>query len=196
MTNDPNSTNKKEPNTEESNKVLEFLTPSFNVKDKYQEVKEQQGRKPIKRWLKIVTLILVILTVIISLVSNYTNKAVQNLDESRDIQLDMYEVTKFAVYDNVKSYLSIQTKEDYTELKSTMYVTEGFREELFGSSFNSDDFYGATHVSGVDIQYALEDAKGLTKYYLMLNVTKGDETKQIEMLVFVHSNQIFDILVI
>lgn len=196
MTNHTNDPNNKTPESQESNKVREFLTPSFKVKDRYQEIKQQQGRKPIKRWLKVVTLFLILLTVIILFVSNYTNKAVQRLDEARDVQLDLYESTKLAVLDDISAYLSIQTKEDYTSIKATMNVTEDFRNEIFGNTFDATNFYGATNVKGVDVQYSLEDGKGLTKYYLMLNVTKGDVTKQIEMLVFVHSNQIIDILII
>lgn len=193
MTND----NKNQSNeSQEPNKVKEFLTPTFNVKDKYKEIQKQQGKKPIKRWLKVVTLLLIISTVILLFVSSYTTKKVNELEENRNVQLDIYEATKFAVLEDIKTYLTIQTKEDYLEAKSKVNVIDWYRDQIFGKSFDISSFYGASNVHAVDVQYALEDNKGVTKYYLMLNVTKGSETKQIEMLVSVHNNQIYNILVI
>lgn len=193
MTND----NKNQSNeSQEPNKVKEFLTPTFNVKDKYKEIQKQQGKKPIKRWLKVVTLLLIISTVILLFVSSYTTKKVNELEENRNVQLDIYEATKFAVLEDIKTYLTIQTKEDYLEAKSKVNVIDWYRDQIFGKSFDISSFYGASNVHAVDVQYALEDDKGVTKYYLMLNVTKGSETKQIEMLVSVHNNQIYNILVI
>lgn len=193
MTNDNKNQSKE---SQEPNKVKEFLTPTFNVKDKYKEIQKQQGKKPIKRWLKLVTLLLIISTIILLFVSSYTTKKVNELEDSRNVQLDVYEATKFAVLEDIKTYLTIKTKEDYIEAKSRVNVVDWYRDQIFGKSFDISAFYGASNVHAVDVQYSLEDEKGVTKYYLMLNVTKGSETKQIEMLVSVHNNQIYNILVI
>ena len=193
MTNDNKNQSKE---SQEPNKVKEFLTPTFNVKDKYKEIQLQQGKKPIKRWLKLLTLFLILVTVVILFSSYYTTKKVEELEDSRNTQLDLYETTKFAILDDITSFLTIKTKEDYIESKSTVNVVDWYREQIYGKSFDISKFYGASNVHAVDIQYSLEDDKGVAKYYLMLNVTKGSETKQIEMLVSVHNNQIYNILVI
>lgn len=187
---------KKSQDTQNTNKVKDFLTPSFKIKDKYKEIKVQQGRKPINKWLKSITMLLILTTCITVFVTVYTTKVTEKLDDARDTQLDIYETTKFAVLNDITNYLTIQTKEDYINSKTTMNVIDWYKQDVFGSSFDSKKFYGAEKVMAVDVQYSLEDGQGVTKYYLLLNVTKGDKTKQIEMLVFVHNSQIYDILVI
>lgn len=195
MTNNKtNVDNKSKNNTQTKEKIKTFLTPSFNVRDRYKEAKKHQNKKPINKWLKITTILLIIFSGITLWMTTYTNNSTQKLEEVRNTQLDMYEVTKFAILEDIRSWLTIQTKEDFINSKASMNALDWYKEEIFGTEFNLNNFYGATEVKAIDIQYTLEDEEQITKYYLMLNVTKGDTTKQLDLLVFVHGNKIFKIL--
>lgn len=175
-------------------KLLDWLTPSFKIKDRYEEIKRQQNRKPLNKRLKGLVFVLVILTGLTIFATTYTNREIQKLDESRLTQLDMYEVTKLAVIEDIRTYLTIKTEKDYLFAKQNMNLHSELKRDLFGSGFDPINFYGASEVYVVDVQYTFQDNKGITKYYLILNVTKGNQTKQLELLVFVQNNQIFDIL--
>lgn len=204
MKNDRNNEENREPQhlsdkaeVDKRKKLLkDSLTPSYSVKEKYSEIKGIQGRKPLNKWVKVVVVVLVLFTIIFTLSTSFSDKARSKLEDTRVTSLDLYESTKFAVFSDVRDYLTIQTKEDYQTVKSKVNLIDWYKDSIFGTSYDTSKFYGAEKVTAVDLQYALEDNKGVTKYLLMLNVTKGDITKQIDMVVFTHKGVIFDILVV
>lgn len=194
-----NNEDKKPQKEESTSGFLHDLKSTLKDTDFRKELKKarkEKGIKPMKTWVKLVLVIMLLTLGGFYLSTLSTNKGMKLLESTRDKQLDAYEYTKFAVLDNVKSYLTIKSNDDFKEAKASFNAPEWYKDELFGSKYNPENFYGATSIRTLDAQYTLEDSNGVTKYYLLLGVTKGDKVHQIEMLVFVQNNKIFDILIV
>lgn len=133
---------------------------------------------------------IIIMGVIISTL--VSNSKIRTVIATRDTRLDVYEATKLWVIDDMRTYLTISDEKSYTDVKRNVHMTPDLKNSLFKSDFSSFSPTGIKEVSFVDAQYSLDD-KGNFMVYLLANV-KGDKTKELNFLVSVNNNKIYDVI--
>jgi hypothetical protein len=143
--------------------------------------------------LKIFSILSITIILIVVITTIIINASIKNVIESRDTRLDTYEATKMWVIEDIRSYLLIRDKNSYIQSKQNMHMGSEVKSEIFGSEFEASNHQGYTNVSFLDAQYTLEKS-GKVIYYLLADVTKGEETKQLNFMVFVSNNTIYDIV--
>lgn len=147
----------------------------------------------LSRKVKIFSTLSIALIVGVVIYTLFVNNSVKSVLETRDMRLDFYEYTKMWVIEDVRAYILIKNKETYNNAKDSVHMNKETIEDLFGAEYDSAKHVGYSKVSFVDAQYTLE-RDGVIKYYLTANVTKNGETKEIDFMVFVSNNIIYDII--
>lgn len=143
--------------------------------------------------MKVITGVSIFSLLILFVTTLIVNSNIKGVEESRDKRLDMYELTKQWVIQDIRDYILIQDEEGYKETKGKVHMTRELKDELFGNAFNYSKHGGYTSISFIDSQYTLEkDGKFIV--YLLANVTKDNQTKEMNFLVFIHNNSIYDIV--
>lgn len=147
----------------------------------------------LSRPIKIFSTLSITLIIGVIIYTLFVNNSIKNVVEMRDMRLDIYEYTKLWVVEDVRDYVLIKNKETYTNAKDSVHMNNETLNDLFGSEYDSSRHVGYSKVSFVDAQYTLE-RDGRVIYYLTANVSKSGETKEINFMVFVSDNLIYDII--
>lgn len=150
-------------------------------------------KSKVSRSVKIFITFSFILGVIVLISSLILNNSIKEVLLQRDTRLDVYEFTKKWVEEDIISYLSIKDEESYNFSKQNVHMSKELKSDLYGQGYDSFKFNNYSKISIVDSQYSLEK-EGTIIIYLLVNVTKDSETRQLNFMVFVKNNIIYDIV--
>jgi hypothetical protein len=133
--------------------------------------------------------ILVIVAIILTLV---LNTGIKSALSERDTRLDLFENTKMWAIEDVRAYLTVHDEKSYLNVRKTVHMTPELKQSIFGTNFSDFTVSGVKNVSFVDAQYSL-GKDGTFMIYMLANA-KGTETKELNLLVSVNNNMIYDII--
>jgi hypothetical protein len=122
-----------------------------------------------------------------------TNSVIKDRESQRDVTLAKHENDKLLVMEAIRNFLLVKDEESFTFARANSGMTADLKGKIFGTKYNSSSFYNASSVSFIDNQYSIEDADGFV-VYLLANVTKGEVTKQLNLVVFSKNGTIYDII--
>lgn len=144
--------------------------------------------------MKVITAVSFILLVLVVVFTLVANNSLKDLEDKRMKSLDGYEATKLWVIDDIRSYLMVNGEETYKTSKQSVHFAKELKDELYANSYNASMFQGASNVNFVDAQYSLEKEDNTFIIYLLTNVSVQGKTKEINLMVFINNNHIYDIL--
>lgn len=147
-----------------------------------------------KKRLLFLTLVCFLLFLGLVLYTSLQNTKISDVLESRDTLLDLNERTKLWVIDEVRNFLLVKDTESYSKAKSLSHMDSYMKYEFYGEVYNPLRYISADTVSIVDAQYTLE-TPNYSIYYVLAEITREEEVRQINFLVFVSNNLIYDILI-
>lgn len=147
---------------------------------------------------KKVTIFTIILfcVALISLVSVLImNKGYQNIEESRDTRLMLYEVQKMWVLEEVSNYLRVKDQDSFRESALASRLEPWLKDVVYGTSYVRTNFFRADAVSFVDAQYSfVED--GEVVHYVVAEARKLDLNYTLHFLVYTKDNMITDLKIL
>lgn len=155
----------------------------------------KESLEPVKKyphWIKILIVVFLLSTTVLVSYTLYVNQQMKSLVSARSTELDIYENTKQWVLEDLRHYLTISSLDEYNNVKGSVHFTKEYQQMLFGSSYNSLKYLSADSVSFVDAQYTV-DSKSNIMYFVVANVTKQGKTAEMNFLISVENNKIYDI---
>lgn len=144
--------------------------------------------------LKILTFVSIGILMLVFTATLISNNNIKQLEDMRNKSLEGYEATKQWAMDDIRDYLSINSEENFKEVSSRLHFSKELKQELLGMGYNAAIHQGYSDVAFVDAQYSLSEEDGSFIVYLLTNVTKSGETRELEFMVFINNNQIYDII--
>lgn len=143
--------------------------------------------------LKVFIVISLTLSVGLFIYTLIVNSGIRDIENSRDTSLHVLEATKLWVVEDIRDYLLIRDKETYDMAKSFVHMSSELKKELFGNSFEGFRLTDIQSVSFVDAQYSLDSEEDI-KIYLLVNVERPEGVSQLNFVVSVKDNTIYDLL--
>lgn len=121
------------------------------------------------------------------------NNKLREIKDNRINVLDTYELTKLWVIEDMRTYLSIKDDTSFYQAKDSVHFTSELKDILLGDKYNSENHAKLSNISVIDTQYTLGDSNKIV-FYMLLNVKDGDKIKELNAMIFVANNMIYNIL--
>jgi hypothetical protein len=152
---------------------------------------KKSRRKRIHSYLGVAMFTFLLLTITYAQYSNYLYKRAESL---RDRRLDLYEETTIWALNDIRTYLEVHNNSSLQNAENTMHITSSLKQQLFNwSVYNATAYPSYSKVYFLDAQYSLEKSNSFI-VYLLADVTKGGQTKQLNLLCFISNNTIYNIV--
>lgn len=144
-----------------------------------------------------ISLISLTLTLVIIFMTSSNTKANQNILNSKDNRLQIYESTKDWVVEDIRKVLTIKDQETYDKAKQEVHMNQSAKEEVFKDSFNYTTILGAKSAQMLDAQYTLKNkGEDFFKVYLLAKVTlEDDKYRLVNIVTKVQNNIIVDVTI-
>lgn len=155
-------------------------------------MKKATGNKKFSKTMKITATLSSILIVGAVIWTLIINAGIGSEADKRDKRLELYEVTKLGVIEDLRSYFTVG-KDNFDKVKENVNMTDDLKGQLFGSTYNATKMPTYEKVSFIDVQYTI-DKTDEVMFYVLCNVTKDGKTQQVNMLVTVSGSKVSDII--
>lgn len=134
----------------------------------------------------------VTLVVGLTLFSAINSNTIKNIESERLTVLDAKEVAKLRVVEDIRLFLMVKDERSYIEAKEKCNFTKGYKDSVFGNSYNGSKYFYAESISIIDAQYSMED----DKFFIVANASKNGENYILNIVVSVSNGLIYDISLI
>jgi len=122
------------------------------------------------------------------------NNSIREIESQRDLRLAPYEIMKFWVYEDVRSFLLIGSESDYNKVYANVRFSDDLKYRLLGSSYSSLRFGYVKDISLLDAQYTLGDTEGIY-FYFLLKAKTLDQEGYLDVIAFVRDDKIVNLII-
>lgn len=141
--------------------------------------------------LSVIGFIILVVFIVYSLIQN--NEVKRTL-ESRNNVLDVFEVNKDLVLNDISLLLNVKDEDTYNKAREYMNLSKDLKTKLFEGSYfdNKDKFIKSDSFKILDCKYTLEYDNMV--YYVLVEANRGNTCSTLNMLVYVKDSIIYKIV--
>lgn len=144
--------------------------------------------------LRTFTAVTFVLLLLLALYVHLSNNTLQTIQASRDTRLDLYNQTVAWVMADFHNYLLADNNLSLQNALSNSHMTPALQQEMFPSTtYNASLYPHYTSLSFIDGQFSLQQ-QGSFQVYLLVNAYQGSQLHQLNLLVFIRNNLIYNVV--